>query len=100
MNPNTQDRLEIESLEVYVVYHSEQGDVVHIHRAFTHRGAQRLPTGEAGKTRALEMAARFGHRIEGLRVTTALPDELDAEGPLRVDVQTGRLVADRRVDRT
>jgi hypothetical protein len=99
MKSETQNPLEIESVEAYVVYHPEQGDIVHVHRAFSYRGAQRLPTGEAGRERALEMAARFGHRTEGLRVLTVPPDALETEAPLRVDVTAGELIAGTRGER-
>jgi len=100
MTTERSDRLEVESVDAYVVYDPGSGAIVHVHRAFNYRGAKRLPSGEAGEARALEMAARFGHRTEGLRALTVSPDELDVIGRRRVDDKTRRLVVDRDRDST
>ena len=92
MSERAPEKLEVESEDVYVVYHPKSGDVVHVHRVFNYRGADRLPSGAAGEARALEMAARFGHRTKGLRALTVSPDEVRAMGPKRVDVKRRKLV--------
>ena len=92
------DRLEIESVDAYVVYEPDSGAIVHVHRAFNYRGAERLPSGEVGERRALEMAERFGHRTEGLRVLSVSPDELEGGGRRRVDPKSRKLVTAREPD--
>ena len=84
--------LEVESERVYVVYDGKTGKIAHIHRVVTHRGATQV-SDEQGEARALEMASRFGHRRETLRVLRTA--SFDGGVPQRVNVKTLQLAPDR-----
>jgi hypothetical protein len=83
------DVLEIESERVYVVYDARTGAIAHVHRVVTHRGATRQ-TADQNEKRALELASRFGHRIDRMRVLHA--EKFDGGVLQKVDVKAGRLV--------
>lgn len=82
--------LEVESERTYVVYDSRTGEIVHIHRVVTHRGATPV-SDEQSHTGALEMAVRFGAKYEKLRVLAT--DKFDATVPQRVNTKTLTLVS-------
>lgn len=88
MTPPTR-HLEVESDRVYVVYEGKTGVIVLVHRVITHEGATRVSE-EQGEARALEMATRFGHRGERLRVLRA--ERFDTGVAQRVNVKTLELV--------
>ena len=84
------DMLEIESERTFLVYDKKTGSIVHIHRLFTHRGAESL-TDAQGEARALEIANRFGQ--SGAELAVLGVDEYDSSIPRRVDVKTRQLAA-------
>jgi hypothetical protein len=88
----TLDALEIESQRAYVVYDTQTGRIVHIHRVTNFRGASSGCRDEE-ETRAMVLAERFGHRSAGLRALAVSPTELDPRVPQRVDLKTLRLIS-------
>ena len=94
MTLDTRD-LEVESERVYVVYDGKTGAIAHVHRIVTHRGA--TPTSDRqGEARALELATRFGHRANVLRVLRA--ENFDTGVPQRVNIKTLEILAVKPVD--
>jgi hypothetical protein len=77
--------LEVESDRVYVAYDARTGAIAHVHRVVTHRGATQT-SDQRGEAEALDMATRFGHRRERLRVLRA--ETFDLAVPQRVDLKT------------
>jgi hypothetical protein len=82
--------LAVAAERTYVVYDGRTGAIRHVHQSITFAGAATPPAGEE-EARALAMAARFGHRADGLRVLRV--EAFDERVPQRVDVKGGRLVA-------
>lgn len=89
MIPETGDLLNRESERVYVVYDGKTGAIAHIHRVWTFRGGTPM-TPEQEEGRALELAGRFGHRADRVRVLRA--DTFDRQRPQRVDVKARKLI--------
>jgi hypothetical protein len=77
--------LEVESDRAYVVYDGRTGAIAHVHRVVTHRGATQTSDAHDA-AEALDMATRFGHRRERLRVLRV--DTFDLAVPQRVDPKT------------
>jgi hypothetical protein len=84
--------LEVESEELYVVYHGKTGAIAHLHRVVNHRGATPISK-KSAEGRALELAGQFGHGGKEFRVLRA--KDFDVEVAQRVDVKKGQLVAAR-----
>lgn len=82
--------LEVTSERAYVVYDGRTGAIRHVHQSITFAGAAERSVADE-EARALAMAARFGHRTDGLRVLRA--EAFDARLPQRVDVKAQRVVA-------
>jgi hypothetical protein len=82
---------EIESERAYVVYDMRTGRIVHVHRATTYCGAEARSV-SADEARARELAVRFGHCPDGLRVLAVAPRDLDLSVPKRIDLKTLRLI--------
>jgi hypothetical protein len=89
--------LEIESERAYVVYDPHLGDIVHLHRVTTFRGGQGLSQQEE-EARAIAMAKQFGHAVEGLRVLSVDPRDLNQRVPQRIDLGSLRLVSDQTTE--
>jgi hypothetical protein len=89
MTPEAADLLKRESERVYVVHDGKTGAIVHIHRVWTFRGGTALTPAQE-EARALELAGRFGHRVDKLRVLQA--DTFDQQLPQRVDVKARKLI--------
>src|SRR3989442_1187438 len=87
---------EIESERAYVVYDTQTGRIVHVHRATTYCGAEARSMSE-DEARALELAVRFGHCPDGLRVLAVAPRDLDLSVPQRIDLKTLRLIREKGV---
>jgi hypothetical protein len=75
--------------KIFVVYDSETGEIAHVHRVLTFPGATGK-TSEAMAARALELATRFGHPREKLRVLHA--DKFENSVPHKVNIETRQLV--------
>jgi hypothetical protein len=82
---------EIESERAYVVYDTQTGRIMHVHQTTTYRGAE-APSRPEDDARALELAVRFGHRADGLRVLAVAPGDLEHSVPQRIDLKTLRLI--------
>jgi hypothetical protein len=78
-----------ENEKIFVVYDSRTGEIAHTHRVLVFGGAARK-THEAMEARALELATRFGHSSERLRVLQT--DHFEAGIPQRVNLETRKLV--------
>jgi hypothetical protein len=83
------DAVKLEDEKIHVVYYSGTGEIAHIHRVLTFRGAARK-TDEESEARALELAAQFGHARERLRVLQT--DSFDTRVPHQVNLETRKLV--------
>jgi hypothetical protein len=81
---------EIESERAYVVYDTQTGRIRHVHRVTTYRGAAEARSAPEDESRARELAVRFGHRPDGLRVLAVTPGDLDFSVPQRIDLKTLR----------
>jgi hypothetical protein len=81
--------LKPEDEKIFVVYHGGTGEIAHVHRVLTFPGAARK-THEAMEARALELAGRFGHARETMRVLQT--DSFEARVPQKVNVETRKLV--------
>jgi hypothetical protein len=90
MIAETGDLLNRESERVYIVYNGQTGEIAHIHRVWTFRGGTAM-TPEQEEARALEVAGRFGHRADRVRVLRA--DTFDRQRLQRVDVKARTLIA-------
>jgi hypothetical protein len=82
---------EIESERAYVVYDTDTGRIVHVHRTTTYCGAEARSTSQ-DEARALELAVRFGHCPDGLRVLAMAPRDVGLSVPQRIDLETLRLI--------
>jgi hypothetical protein len=94
MQTDPNGRFEIESRRAYVVFDERTGEIVHVHRVTTFRGAESL-TRDEEEGRAVAMARQFGHAVAGKRVLAVDPDELERGKCRCVDLQTGRLIPER-----
>jgi len=66
----------IESERAYVVYDDQTGRIVHMHKVTIFSGAAR-PSPQEEEARALELAKRFGHSPDALRVRAVTMEDLD-----------------------
>jgi hypothetical protein len=83
---------EIESERAYVVYDTQTGRIMHVHQTTTYRRAAETRSRPEDEARALELAVRFGHRPDGLRVLAVAPGDLEHSVPQRIDLKTLRLI--------
>jgi hypothetical protein len=79
----------VASTRVYVVYDQRTGAIAHVHETVTFEGGKGRTVAEE-LARAVDMAERFGHRVEGLRALQV--DSFDSRKALRVDPRTMQLV--------
>ncbi len=68
--------LKIEGETAYAVYDEETGHIVHLHKVIIFAGATACSSPEA-EARALELARRFGHSSQSLRVRAVAPGEIE-----------------------
>src|SRR5262245_35900013 len=84
MQTGAGNQLKLEDEQVFVVYDSKTGEIVHVHHILTYQGGARL-LDEQQAARALEVAGEFGHHSDRVRVLRT--DKYKGGVPQRVDVK-------------
>lgn len=91
MNTVSTGDIGIDSVKCCIVFDSSTGEIQHVHRVVTIKGATETPDDEVAR-RALALAREFGFDVAKLEALRVDPGALKPAAHYRVDVRTKSLV--------